>query len=133
MVSRHLSRKVLRNTMLTDSAIEKVSRNKAKTQEQNLDRSTYRGSVKITIRTKLKSSTDSQVSRRCRDSLKTIFQEGKNTACNSTKDPINILSSQNHLSTTILSTMILKTHTHIRQVSPILYFKNRLKIGRAHV
>ena len=74
---RHLSRKVSRNTMSKDTAVEKVSRNKAKTQEQKLDRSTscqeaiegpgtfsidspsYRGSVEITIRTKLKSSTDS--------------------------------------------------------------------------
>ena len=35
-----------------------------------------------------------------------------NQACNSTNDPINILSSQNHLSTTILSTKIPNTHTH---------------------
>ena len=65
-----------------------------------------------------KSSTDSQVSRRCRDCLKTVFHEGKNIdmkcnkECSSTKDPINILNSQNHLLTTILSTMIPKTHIH---------------------
>ena len=81
-MSRHLSRKVLRNTTTTDTTVEKVSRNKAKTQEQKLDQSTsyreaieglgtfsidppsYRGFVEIAIRTKLKSSTDSQVSRR---------------------------------------------------------------------
>ena len=73
-----------RKTMSIDATVEEVSRNKAKTQEQKLDRSTnYReaieglgtfsidppscqGSVEIAIRTKLKSSTDSQVSRRYR-------------------------------------------------------------------
>ena len=35
-----------------------------------------------------------------------------NQACNSTKDPVNILNSQNHLSTTILRIKIPKTHTH---------------------
>ena len=57
----------------------------------------------------------------CRDSLKTNFQEGKNIDMNAIKhaipkDPVNILSSQNHLLTKILSTMIPKTHTHTRQV-----------------
>ena len=81
-MSRHLSRNVSRNTTSTDTAVEKVSRNKAKTQEQKLDQSTgcreaiegpgtfsiyppsCRGSVEIAIRTKLKSSTDSQMLRR---------------------------------------------------------------------
>ena len=36
----HLLREVLRKTMSTDAAVEKVLRNKAKTQEQKLDRST---------------------------------------------------------------------------------------------
>ena len=39
-----------------------------------------------------------------------------NQACNSTNDPINILDSQNHLSTIILSTKIPKTLTHTKQV-----------------
>ena len=40
-----------------------------------------------------------------------------NPTCNSTNDPINILSSQNHLSIKILSTWIFKnTHTHTKQV-----------------
>ena len=58
---------------------------------------------------------------------KTVFQ-GKekhrhecNQACNTTKDPINILSSQNHLSITILSTKILKTHTHTLNKSNQFY------------
>ena len=38
-----------------------------------------------------------------------------NQAYNSIKDPINILSSQNHLSMTILSTWITHTHTHTQQ------------------
>ena len=40
-----------------------------------------------------------------------------NPTCNSTIDPINMLSSQNHLSIRILNTWILKnTHTHTKQV-----------------
>ena len=66
-MSGHLSRKVSRNTTLTYTNVEKVSRKKAKTQEQKLDRSTScRGSVEIAIKTKFKSSTNSQVSRRYR-------------------------------------------------------------------
>ena len=86
-MSRHLSRDVLRNTTSTDTTVEKVSRNKAKTQEQKFDQSTgcreaiegpgtfsiyppsCRGSVEIAIRTKLKSSIDSQVSRRYRGAV----------------------------------------------------------------
>ena len=44
-----------------------------------------------------------------------------NQACNSTKDPVNILSSQDHLSTKILSTMIPKTHTHTLDKSNQFY------------
>ena len=39
-MSRHLSRKVLSKTTSTDEAVEKVSRYKAKTQDEKLDRST---------------------------------------------------------------------------------------------
>ena len=85
-MSRHLSRKVSRNTTLTYTNVEKVSRKKAKTQEQKLDRSTScRGSVEIAIRIKFKSSTGSQVSRTYRDSLKAVFQEGRNTDRNAIK------------------------------------------------
>ena len=42
----HLSRKVSRKTTSTDATVEDVSRNKAKTQEQNLNRSTsYREAI----------------------------------------------------------------------------------------
>ena len=42
----HLLREVLRKTMSTDVAVEKVLRNKAKTQEEKLDRSTsYREAI----------------------------------------------------------------------------------------
>ena len=78
--------------------------------------------VKIAIWKELNSSTDSQVSRRCRGGVKPALQNSfsrgekhryeYNQVCNSTNDPNNILSSQNHLSTTILSTMIPNTHTH---------------------
>ena len=66
----HLSRKISRKTTSTDATIEEVSRNEAKTLEEKFDRSTnYRGSVKIVIRKKLRSSTDSQVLRRCQVSF----------------------------------------------------------------
>ena len=39
-MSRHLSRKVLRKTTSIDTVVEKVSRNKAKTPEEKLNRST---------------------------------------------------------------------------------------------
>ena len=43
---RHLSKKVSRKTTLTDEAVEEVSRNKAKTQEEKLDQSTnYREAI----------------------------------------------------------------------------------------
>ena len=62
------------------------------------------------------------------DCLKTIFQRREkhkyecNQACNSTKDPSNILSSQNHLLTKILSTMILKKHTHTHTLNKFNQF-----------
>ena len=89
-----------------------------------LDQSTRcQEAVEIAIRKSLGSSTDSQLSRRYRGGVKSAFKSSFlrcekhrhecNPTYNSTNDPINILSSQNHLSTTILSTLILKnTHTH---------------------
>ena len=44
-----------------------------------------------------------------------------NQACNSTKDPINILNSQKHLSIKILSTQIPKTNTHTLNKSNQFY------------
>ena len=44
-----------------------------------------------------------------------------NPTCNSTNDPINILSSQNHLSIKILSTWIFKKHTHTLNKSNQFY------------
>ena len=79
-MSSHASRKVSRKATSTDTAIEEVSRNKAKTQEQKLDRSisyreaieglgtfsinppSYQESVEIEIRKKFGSSTNNQVS-----------------------------------------------------------------------
>ena len=96
---RHLSKKVSRKTTSTDAAVEKVSRNKAKTQEQKLNRSTScreaiedpgtfsidppncRGSIEIAIRKSLRAR---QIGR-CRDCLKTVFQEGKNAYMNAFK------------------------------------------------
>ena len=92
-----------------------------------LDRSTRcQEAIEIAIRKSLRSSIDSQVSRRCRGAIELAFKNSFltrekhihecNQTCNSTNDPINILSSQNHLSTIILSIWILKTHTHTKQV-----------------
>ena len=68
-----------------------------------------------------------EVSRRCQDCLKTVLQEGKNTNMNAikhtTQPKINILSSQNHLSTKILSTMIPKTHTHQTSLTNFIFQK----------
>ena len=89
-----------------------------------LDRSTrYRKAVRIAIRKSWRSSTDSKVLRRYQGGVepafKTSFSRWEkhrhecNPTCNSTNDPINILNSQNHLSTKILSTWIFqKKHTH---------------------
>ena len=45
-MSSHLSRKVLRKKTSTDATVEEVLRNKAKTQEEKLDRSTsYREAI----------------------------------------------------------------------------------------
>ena len=81
-------------------AIEEVSRKKAKTQEQKLDRSiNYREAIEglgtfsiyppsclgSVDKKKFGSSTNIQVSKRCQDSLKTVFQEGKNTDMNAIK------------------------------------------------
>ena len=106
---------VSRKTTSTNATIEKVSRNKAKTQEQKLDRSTsyrgsrnfldwstsYRGSVEIVIR---KSSRARQIAR-CRGGIEELSRLLKNRlsrrekyryecnqACNSTKDPNIILN-----------------------------------------
>ena len=97
-----------------------------------LDRSTRdREAVGITIRKSWRSLTDNKVSRRYRGGVelafKTSFSRWEkhrhecNPTCNSTNDPINILSSQNYLSIKILSTWIFKkkhahTHTHTKQV-----------------
>ena len=86
-VSRHLSRKVLRNWSSTDTGIEEVSRNNpsnARTEDRfihQLSRSyrggrsflnlstRYREVVKIAIWKSWRSSTDSKVSRGCRASF----------------------------------------------------------------
>ena len=60
-----------------------------------------------------------EVSRSCRDCLKIVFQIREkhkhecNQTCNSTKDPNNILNSQNHLSIKKnVKHIDPKTHTH---------------------
>ena len=91
-----------------------------------LDRSTmYQVAVGIAITKSWRSLTDSKVSRRYRGGVEPAFKTSFsrcekhrhecNPTSNSTNDPINILSSQNHLSIKIWSTWIFKkkhTHTH---------------------
>ena len=154
-VSRQLSRKVSRKWSSTNTGIEGVSRNNpsnARTEARSihqllrsyrggrsfLDLSTkYRKAVEIAIWKSLRSLIHSKVSRRCQGGVELAFKTSFsrcekhrhecNPTCNSTNDPINILSSQNHLSIKILSTWISKTYTHTKQVWPILYFKNKVK------
>ena len=91
-----------------------------------LDRSTrYREAIRITIGKSWRSSIDSKVSRRYWGGVEPAFKisfsrcekhrHECNPISNSTSDPLNILSFQNHLSIIILSTWISKkkhTHTH---------------------
>ena len=117
-VSRHLLRKVSRNGCWQ-------LRNRGTTHqnhEQKLDRSTrYREVVGIVIRKSWRSSKVCKVLRRywggVEPAFKTSFLRWEkhrhecNPTCNSTNDPINILSSQNNLPIKILSTLIKNTHT----------------------
>ena len=76
------------------------------------------------IKNQLKSSIDKpgveRCQGRCRDCLKIVFQEGKNTdmnaikLANTTKDPNSILNSQNHLSTKKNFKHIDPENTHIQ-------------------
>ena len=144
-MSRHLSRKVSRKRSSTDTGIEEVSRNTSsdiRSESRSiqqvsrsyrggrsiLDRSTRcQGAVGIAIRKSWRSSTDSKVLRKYWGGVELAFKtsfsrcekhrHACNPTCNSTNDPINILSSQNHLSIKFLSTWIFKsTHTHTKQV-----------------
>ena len=101
----------------------------------SIDPPSYRGSVEIAIRNNLRAR---QIAR-CQDCIKISFSRGEkhkyecNQACNSTKDPISILSSQNHLSTTIFSTKIPKTHTHTLNKSNQFYIsKTKLRQFSEH-
>ena len=98
-MSIHLSRKVSRKTMLTDAAVKEESKDtitetrsihqlsRSYQRSRNFpDRSTQLSRIcRDCDKKKLKSLTDSQVSRRCRDSLKLVFQEGKNIDMNAIK------------------------------------------------
>ena len=74
--------------------------------KKNLDGSRiYWGAVERTKCFSIDQPSYREVSRSCWDCLKTVFQRREkhkhecNQTCNSTKDPNNILNSQNHLST----------------------------------
>ena len=101
-------------TSMDRTAIEQLSRRQKHSQWiEKLSRS-YRDYDKD----QLKISIDKLGVEKLLRLLKNSFSRKKkhryecNQACNSTNDPINILDSQNHLSTTILSTKISKTLTH---------------------
>ena len=98
-----------------------------------LDRSTrYREAIRITIGKSWRSSIDNKVSRRYWGGVEPAFKisfsrcekhrHECNPTSNSTNDPLNILSSQNHLSIIILSTWISKKkHTHTLNKSNQFY------------
>ena len=50
-----------------------------------------------------------------------------NPTCNSTNDPINILSTQNHLLIKILSTRMSTTHTHTHTISLTNFYISKNK------
>ena len=119
------------NRTSTDAAVERCWERIHQTQLKKLDRSTncregiedpgtfsidplvVETAIEIAIRNSLRSWQVGQVSRGVEEVsrlLKNIFSRREkhryecNQACNSTNDPNSILSSQNHLLTTILST-----------------------------
>ena len=110
-VEEQISRYQIRIS-IDPTGVEKLSRRQKHSRSiQQVSRS-YRGGRSILDR-----------STKCRGGVEQAFKTNFsrcekhrhecNPTCNSTNDPINILSSQNHLSIKILSTWILKkTHTH---------------------
>ena len=75
----------------------------------SIDPPSYRESVEIAIRNSLKARQIARYRGSVEVAKNSFSRREKhryecNQACNSTKDPINILNSQNHLSTAILST-----------------------------
>ena len=89
-----------------------------------------RGAGKIVIRKSLESLTDSSCRGGVEQAFQNSFSKGEkhrhecNQACNSTNDPINILSSQNHPSTIIFKHMDLKnTHTHTTSLTNFIFQK----------
>ena len=83
----------------------------------SIDPPSYRESVEIAIRNSLKARQIARYRGSVEVAKNSFSRREKhrheyNQACNLTNDPINILSSQNHLLTTILITKIPKTHTH---------------------
>ena len=142
-VSRYLSREVSRKWLLTTEVLRRCWGTTQQNQEQKLNRSTR---CRETIEDAQPFSIDPPViekpsglwlekakeaRQRARyrggvePAFKTSFSSCEkhrhkcNPTCNSTNDPINILSSQNHLSIKILSTWIFKkkhTHAHTKQV-----------------
>ena len=90
-----------------------------------LDQSTrYRAAVEIAI----KKAEEARQTARYRGGVELAFKtsfsrcEKHRHECNSTNNPINIFSSQNHLSITILNTWIFKKkHTHTLNKSNQFY------------
>ena len=100
-----------------------------------LDRSTrYRAAVEIAIKKAEEARQTARYRGGVEPAFKTSFSRCEkhrhecNPTCNSTNDPINILSSQNHLSIKILSTWIFKkkhthTHTHTTSLTNFIFQK----------
>ena len=111
-IYRGTNQQKAKGSSIDPPAVEKLSRIQKKSQSTQRSRN-YRDCGKR----KMKSLIDSQVSRLLKNnfSRREKYRYECNQACNSTKDPNSILSSQNYLSTTILSTQIPKTYTHIHK------------------
>ena len=96
-------------------AVEKLSRRQELSQSIHRVSKSYRECDKKKLKKLDRQQGIEEVSSQL---LKLVFRDEKkhrhecNPTCNSTNDPINILSSQNHLSIKILSPWISKTHTH---------------------
>ena len=85
-MSSHLLKKVSRKTTSTDAAVKKVLRNKAKTQEQKLDRSiSYRKAIKGlgtfsidppscrgTVKIEIRKSLEARQIARCRGGIEEV-------------------------------------------------------------
>ena len=117
---KELSRGFLNNeAQWIEVPIKKLSRRQKVSRWIELAIESYRECVKKKLKGLDRQLISQELSRSYRDCLKTVFQRREknryecNQVCYTTKDPSNILSSKNHLSTRkMLNTQIQNTHTH---------------------